>query len=57
MRYAVVVMLDTDDDPKGLANEIVSGLEFEHRTTVRSVVVLTGDGAAVAVYDCKEGEK
>ena len=55
MRYATVVMLDTDLDPKELANEIVSGLEFEHRTTVRSVVVLTEDG--VAVYDRKEEEK
>ena len=57
MRYAVVVMLDTDDDPKEIANEIVSGLEFEHRTTVRSVVVLTEDGEEVAVYDRKEEEK
>ncbi len=57
MRYATVVMLDTDDDPKELANEIVSGLEFEHRTTVRSVVVLTEDGEEVAVYDRKEEEK
>lgn len=57
MRYVMVVMLDTDDDPKGLANEIVSGLEFEHRTTVRSVVVRTNDGEAVAVYDRQEGEK
>ena len=57
MRYATVVMLDTDNDPKELANEIVSGLEFEHRTTVRSVVVLTEDGEEVAVYDRKEEEK
>ena len=57
MRYATVVMLDTDLDPKELANEIVSGLEFEHRTTVRSVVVLTEDGEEVAVYDRKEEEK
>ena len=57
MRYATVVMLDTDDDPKELANEIVSGLEFEHRVTVRSVVVLTEDGEEVAVYDRKEEEK
>lgn len=57
MRYAVIVMLDTDDDPKGLANEIVCGLEFEHRTTVRSVVVRTDDGEAVAVYERQEGAK
>jgi hypothetical protein len=57
MRYVMVVMLDTDDDPKGLANEIVSGLEFEHRTTVSSLVVRTDDGEAVAVYDRQEGEK
>ena len=56
MRYAVVVLLDTDDDPTGLANEIVSCLEFEHRTTVKSVVAQTEDGEAVAVYDRKEGE-
>ena len=57
MRYAVVVMLDSDDDPTELANEIVSGLEFEHRTTVGSVVVLTEDGEEVAVYDRKEEGK
>ena len=57
MRYAVVVMLDSDDDPTALANEIVSGLEFEHRTTVRSAVVLTEDGREVAVYDRKEEGK
>ena len=57
MRYVVVVMLDTDDDPKGLANEIVSSLEFEHRTTVRSVVVLTEDGEAGTVSDRQEGKK
>ena len=54
MRYAVVVMLDSDDDPPEMANEIVSALEFEHRTTVRSAVVLTEDGEEVAVYDRKE---
>ena len=54
MQYAAVVMLDTDDDPKEIANEVVSGLEFEHRTTVRSVVVLTEDGKQVAAYDRKE---
>ena len=57
MRYAVVVMLDSDDDPTEIANEIVSGLEFEHRTTVRSAVVLTEDGREVAVYDRQEEGK
>ena len=57
MRYAVVVMLDSDDDPTEIANEIVSGLEFDHRAAVRSVVVLTEDGAEVAVYDRKEERK
>ena len=57
MRYAVVVMLDTEDDPKEIATEIVSSLEFEHRTTVRSVVALTEDGKEVAVYDRKEETK
>ena len=57
MRYAVVVMFDSGDDPTELPNEIVSGLEFEHRTTVRSVVVLTEDGDEVAVYDRKEEGK
>ena len=57
MRYAVVVVLESDDDPKALPNEIVSGLEFDHRAAVRSVVVLTEDGDEVAVYDRKEERK
>ena len=39
-RYALVVMVDSDDGPRAIVNEIVSALEFEHRSTVRSVVVL-----------------
>jgi len=53
-RYAVVVMVDSDDDPRAVLNEIVSTLEFEHRSTVRSVVVLNEDGKELAVHDRKE---
>ena len=54
MRYAVVVMVDSDDGPQELLNEIVSTLEFEHRSTVRSVVVLNEDGKELAVHDKEE---
>ena len=54
MRYAVVVMLDSEDDPTEIADKVVSELEFESRTTVSSVVVLTEGGDEVAVYDRKE---
>ena len=56
-RYAVVVMVDSDDDPKEVLNEIVSTLEFEHRSTVLSVVVLDDDGKELAVHDRKERTK
>lgn len=52
--YAVVVMVDSDDGPKEVLNEIVSTLEFEHRSTVRTVAVLDEDGKELAVYDRKE---
>jgi hypothetical protein len=53
-RYAVVVMVDSDDGPMEVAKEIVSALEFEHRSAVRSVSVLDEDGKEVAVYKRKE---
>ncbi len=53
-RYAVVLMVDSDDSPSEVANEIVSTLEFEHRSTVRSVVVLDEDGTQLAVHDSRE---
>ena len=56
-RYAVVVMVDSDDGLHEVVNEIVSTLEFEHRSTVRSVVALDDDGKELAVYDRKEEEK
>lgn len=56
-RYAVVVMVDSDDGPKQILNEIVSTLEYEHRSTVRSVVVLNEDGKELAVHDRKEKKK
>lgn len=56
-RYAVVVMVDSDDGPREVLNEIVSTLEFEHRSTVRSVVVLDEDGTELAVYDRREKTK
>ncbi len=54
MRYAVVVMLETDLEPARLRDELIAALEFDHETTARSVVVLTTDGKEVAVYDRKE---
>ena len=54
MRFALIVMLDSEDEPKHLANEVVSALEFDHRSTVKYAVVLTDDGQEVAVYDRKE---
>ena len=47
-------MLASSDPPRIIRNEIVSALEFEHRTTVHSAVVLTETGRRVAVYDHKE---
>ena len=54
MRFALIVMLDSEEEPKQLANEVVSALEFDHHTTVKYAVVLTDDGQEVAVYDRKE---
>ena len=54
MRFALIVMLDSEDEPEQLADEVVSALEFDHPTTVRYAVVLTDDGQEVAVYDRKE---
>lgn len=53
MRYAVVVMLDTELPPQKMIEEIVSNLEFDPatQTAVSSVVVLTDDGEELAVYD------
>lgn len=53
-RYAVVVMVDSDDAPQQILNEIVSTLEFEHQSTVLSVVVLDDGGRELAAYDRKE---
>ena len=53
-RYALVVMVDSDDAPQAVLNEIVSTLEFECRSTVRSVVLLNEDGKELAVYDRRE---
>ena len=56
MRYAVVVMLDTERTPRNVIDEIVSNLEFDvsTHTEVQSVVVLMDDATEVAVYDRKE---
>ena len=54
MRFALIVMLDSGDEPEQLVSEVVSSIEFDHRATVRYVVVLTDDGVQVAVYDRKE---
>jgi hypothetical protein len=45
-------MLDSDDEPETLVNEVISSLEFDHHTSVRYAVVLTDDGEEV--YNRKE---
>ncbi len=52
MRFALIVMVDSDDEPERLVKEAVSTLEFDHRSTVRYAVVLTDDGEEV--YNFKE---
>lgn len=52
-RYAVVVMVDSEDSPNDVLHEIVSALEFDHRSTIQSVVVLDEDGEELAVLDRK----
>lgn len=57
MRYAVLVILDTRDQPRHIRDEIVSTLEYEHRTTVAYLTVLNRDGRKLAVHDRKEKSK
>jgi len=40
-------MLDSGDEPEKLVNEVISSLEFDHRTSVRYAVALTDDGEEV----------
>ena len=56
MRYAVIVMLDTERTPDNIIGEIVSNLEFDPTpaTTVDAVVVLTDDGTEIGTYNRKE---
>ena len=56
MKYAVIVMLNTERSPQNILEEIVSQLEYEisTHTEVQSVVVLLDDATEVAVYDRKE---
>ena len=55
MRYAVIVVLETELQPEKLRDELVSVLEFDHEATTHSVVVLTDDGKEAAVCDREEG--
>jgi hypothetical protein len=57
MRYAVLVILDTDCAPQALIDELVSTLTFDTvpATDVLSVTVLTDDGDDVASYRTKVG--
>ena len=57
MRFALIVMLGSEDEPEQLVSEVVSALEFDHRTTVRYAVVLTDEGNEVAVYNRKEEQQ
>ena len=52
MRFALIVMLDSDDEAEQLVKETVSTLEFDHRSTVRYAVVLTDNGEEV--YDFRK---
>lgn len=54
MRYAVLVMLDTEMPPETIIEEIRSNLEFDlfsTNTTIKYAIVLTDDGEEVAAYD------
>lgn len=53
MQFEVMVIVDTEEPPEHLLNEIISALEFDHRATVAALVVLF-DGNQVALYDSKE---
>lgn len=52
--YTLVVTVDSDDYAGGVVDEIVSALEFDHRSTVHSVVVLNENGHILAIHDRKE---
>ena len=56
MKYAVIVMLETELTPQNIVEEIVSNLEFDPatQTVVHSVVVLIDDATEVALYERKE---
>lgn len=53
MRYAVIVMLDTERSPQNIVDEVLSHLEYEPatHTVVQSIVVLLDDATEVAVYE------
>lgn len=53
MQFEVMVLVETDEPPEYLLNEIISALEFDHRATVSALAVLI-DGNQVAIYDSKE---
>lgn len=53
MQFEVMVIVDTDEAPGTILNEIIAALEFDHRSTVQALVVLF-DGNQVALYDIKE---
>ena len=50
VRYAVIVILDTDLQPQKVIEEIVSTLEFDRLITVRYAVALTDDGEEVYAF-------
>lgn len=52
--YALIVMVQSVDPSRRILDDVVSNLEFDHRTTVLCAVVLTPNGKKVAVYDRKE---
>jgi hypothetical protein len=57
MKYAAIVMLETDLTPQNIVEEICSNLEFDsakNNTVVHSIVVLTDDATEVANYERKK---
>lgn len=48
-----MVIVETDEPPEHLLNEIISALEFDHRAIVLALAVLF-DGNEVAIFDSKE---
>lgn len=43
MQLTLIVSVDSEDEPQEVVNEVVSALEFDHRTTVKKAVAIEDD--------------